>query len=103
MYRAAVVTVATRSTPSVPGSLLAASFRVRSSAVPNAHGIEPASRMWRVRRRVSTAEIPGTPWLVSQLPRSSAARQLLGRRARSRTTTPRQNGRRLSSSAAATP
>ena len=97
------MTPATRSTPSVPGSASAASFNVRSSADPKAHGIDPASRMWRVRRRVSTPVMAGTPWRVSQLPRSSAARQLLGRLARSRTTTPRQKGRLLSSSARATP
>ena len=68
-----------------------------------AHGMAPASRMWRVRRRVSTPAMPGTPWRVSQVPRSSTARQLDGRRASSRTTTPRQCGRRLSWSSGLTP
>ena len=61
VYGSAQVTVATRSTPSVPGSATAAALRATSSPAPNAPGIAPASRMWRVRRRVSTPAMPGTP------------------------------------------
>jgi hypothetical protein len=84
-------------------SAAAASFRVLSSAVPKAHGMEPASRRWRVRRRVSTPVMAGTPWRARKEHRSSDERQLLGRRERSRTITPRQKGRWLSSSSGATP
>jgi hypothetical protein len=103
VYGSSQVTVATRSTPSVPGSATAAAFSVTSSAVPKAPGIEPASRMWRVSRRVSTAAMPGTPWRRRKASRSPSDRQLLRRRANSRTTNPLQNGRRLSSSAPVTP
>ncbi len=102
-YGDAVVTSLTRSRPSVPGSASAAAFRVVSSVVPKAAGMAPASRMCRVRRRVSTPAMPGTPWRSSHAPSSSAARQLDGRRASSRTTTPRQNGLWLSSSRWVTP
>jgi spoIIIJ-associated protein len=44
-----------------------------------------------------------TPVRSSQASSSSSDRQLLRRRARSRTTTPRHPGRRLSASAAVTP
>ena len=97
------VTVDTRSRPSVPGSTVAAAASVARSAVPKAPGMAPASRRWRVRRRVSIPAIPGTPWVRSSPSRSSSARQLLRRLARSRTTTPRQNGRRLSLSSGLTP
>ena len=82
---------------------LAASFSTVSSAVPKAQGMAPASRMWRVRRRVSTPAMPGRRWRTRKEPRSWFALQLLGRRARSRTTTPVQKGRALSSSSWATP
>ncbi len=41
MYGSAQVTVATRSTPSVPGSATAAAFRATSSPAPNAPGMAP--------------------------------------------------------------
>ena len=85
--------------PSVPGSSAAACLSVASSAVPNAPGMAPASRRWRVRRRVSMPAMPGTPWRRRKASRSASLRQLLRRRARSRTMTPRQKGRALSSSA----
>ena len=66
VYGSAHVTVATRSTPSVPGSAAAAALSVASSAVPNAPGIAPASRMWRVSRRVSMPAMPGTPWCAQE-------------------------------------
>ena len=44
--------------------------------------------------------MPATPWRRRSASRSASARQLLCRRASSRTMTPRQNGRRDSSSAA---
>ena len=97
------VTVDTRSRPSVPGSLAAAAARVAWSAVPKAPGMAPASRRCLVNRRVSTPAMPGTSWDRSKSSRSASARQLLRRRARSRTTTPRQYGRRLSWSSALTP
>ena len=48
-----------------------------SSAVPNAPGMAPASRRWRVRRRVSTPAMPGTPWRRRKASRSPSLRQLL--------------------------
>ncbi len=85
-----MVTSATRSTPSVPGSSRAASLRVTSSAVPKAPAMAPASRMWRVRRRVSMPVIPGTPDALSHESRSRLDRQFDGRSVMSRTITPRQ-------------
>ena len=55
------VTSTARSVASVPGSSAAACLRVTWSAVPNAPGIAPESRRWRVRRRVSIPAMPGTP------------------------------------------
>ena len=52
-----------------------------------------SSRRWRVRRRVSIPVMPGTPCSTQQVVEDRSARQLLGRRARSRTITPEQNGR----------
>ena len=80
-----MVTSATRSTPSVPGSAIAAAFSAVSSAVPKAPGMAPASRMWRVRRRVSMPAMPATPWRRRKPSRSPSLRQLLRRRASSRT------------------
>ena len=55
------VTPDTRSIPSVPTADAAAARSSSSGAVPNAEGTAPASRTWRVRRRVSTPVSVGTP------------------------------------------
>ena len=44
-----------------------------SSAVPNAPGMAPASRRWRVSRRVSMPAMPGTPWRRRNASRSRVA------------------------------
>ena len=43
----------------MPPSACAAASSVSRSATPNAPGIAPAERMWRVRRRVSIPAMPG--------------------------------------------
>src|SRR5205823_1657780 len=77
--------------------------RTADSSVPDAPGSGPASRRWRVSGRVSMPAMPGTRWRRRNSSRLSVARQLLGRRASSRTSTPAQNGRRLSTSSGFTP
>ncbi len=103
VYAEAVVTSETRSTPAVPRSARAAASNVAPSAVPKAPRSEPASRRMRVRRRVSRPAMPGSPFALSMASRSSVARQLLRRRASSRTMTPRANVPRDSLSAAVVP
>ena len=41
------------------------------SSVPNAPGMAPASRRWRVSRRVSMPAMPGTPWRTQEGRRGS--------------------------------
>jgi hypothetical protein len=65
--------------------------------------IAPRSRRWRVRARVSTPEIPTTPWVRSSSSRVRTERQLLGTRAGSRTTYPATQMRRDSGSSSLTP
>ena len=102
-----LVTSATRSTPDVPGSLFAASNKTFIASAlsegPKAPVIEPSSRMCRVRRRVSTplsTAMPASCKLASKL---CSERQLLGRRARSRTITPLQAADQLSLSSPTVP
>ena len=100
----AVVTAATRSRPSVPPSACAA-----ASSVSRIGGAE------RARHRAGVADVAGEAagvdagdarrrwWRRRKPSRSSVARQFDGRRARSRTITPRQCGARASSSSALMP
>ena len=67
-----------------------------------AFGAEPPGGV-TTGEAVFNTVMPATPWRARKASRDSVERQLLGRRARSRTTTPRQNGRTLSSSAGVTP
>ncbi len=86
VYGSAVVTSATRSRPSVPPSACAAASSVSRSATPNAPGIAPAERMWRVRRRVSMPAMPGdlVPLEDSRAGRRSRASSTAGARGRAR-------------------
>ena len=63
-----------------------------SGAVPKAQGTAPARRRWRVRRRVSTPVMAGTPWRARKASRPSVDLQFEGSVVRSRTTIPRQCG-----------
>ena len=65
--------------------------------------IAPRSRRWRVKARVSTPEMPTTPWARSSSSRERVARQLLGTRAGSRTTYPATQICRDSGSSSLTP
>ncbi len=65
--------------------------------------IAPRSRRWRVRARVSTPEMPTTPWARSSSSSERRERQLDGTRAGSRTTYPATQICRDSGSSSLTP
>jgi hypothetical protein len=85
-----IVTSLTRSRPVVEGAWAAARMSACSPVVPIAHGSAPASRTWRVSRRVSTPVMAGTPRRTKKSSNPSSDRQLLPTETRSRVTTPLQ-------------
>ena len=88
-----VVTLGDEIRPSVPPSACAAASSTSRSATPNAPGIAPALRMWRVSRRVSIPAMPATLMALEEACRGRRwrASSTTGA-ARSRTMTPRQCG-----------